>query len=133
MVSIPVISEKDLSNTLEGEFSLNIRLKNPNGTVYLTANDGAALKGFVRRSYSDSRELRGGSNKTIVNAPCVKLRISSLPEIPATGEYWLVGIPESSISNEVEWFNLDPKKAVEVNKNTGTVKMFLVKMQGGTA
>lgn len=132
MVSIPALSEKDLGDTLEGEFGIFISLKNPDGVIINTDINDKPLKGFMRRSYTDNRELRGNkADKTIINAPCVKLRISALAEIPASGEGWMVGIPESPIPNaDIEWYNLDPKKAVEVNKAKGTIKLFLAKMQG---
>ena len=132
MMSIPTLSEKDLSDTLEGEFGIFVSLKNPDGLIIDADINNKPLKGFVRRSYSDTREVRGGNNIAIINAPCVRLRMSSLPEIPVTGENWKIGIPLSSIPGvDIEWYNLDPKKAVEVNKNRGTIKLYLVKMQGG--
>jgi len=129
MISIPALSEKDLGETIEGEFGMPVTLISPDGTEINQTVDEKPLKGFVRRSYTDTREKSG--DKIIVNAPAVKLRITSLPELPKTGEKWLVGIPESPLNGAgIEYYGLDPKKPVEVNRNTGTVKLFLAKMRG---
>jgi hypothetical protein len=128
MVSIPALLEKDLRHTIEGEHSMQIILTSPDGITYVYANDGKPLRGFVRRSYADTREKSG--DRVIVNAPVVKLRVTSLVRVPATGEKWVVGIPESPLNGaDMELYELDPKKPVEVNRNTGTVKLFLAKMR----
>jgi len=133
MVNIPALSEMDLSDTLEGEFGMLISLRDPEGNIIDTTVNDKPLKGYMRRAYTDTRERRGGNNNdvTVINAPCIKLRMSSLSRIPTTGETWQVGIPESPIAGaDIEWYDLDPKKPVETNKGKGTVKLFLVKMQG---
>ena len=126
MLSIPALLEKDLGDTIEGEFGIPVTLISPNAT----GNDHTVtVKGFVRRSYADTREKSG--DKIVVNAPVVKLRITSLPQIPATGEKWQIGIPVGPLPGAIiEYFDLDPKKPVEVNRNTGTVKLFFAKMRG---
>jgi len=125
MISVSALAEKDLGDTLEGEFGMSVTLINPSGVKF------EKLKGFVRRSYADTREKSG--DRVIVNAPVVKLRITSLPEVPKTGEKWLVGIPESPLSGAgIELYDLDPKKPVETNAGTGTVKLFLSKMRSAS-
>jgi len=129
MISIPALLEKDLGDTIEGECGMPVSLITPGGAVIDQSANGGPLKGFVRRSYADTREKSG--DKVIVNAPVVKLRITSLTRIPATGEKWRIGIPESPLNGAaIELYELDPKKPVEVNRNTGTVKLFLAKMRG---
>ena len=137
MINIPALSEQDLGDTIEGEFGMLVSLKNPDGITIDTTIDGEPLKGFVRHSYTDTRERRGGSisnNIAVINAPCVRLRMSSLAEIPTTGKTWKIGIPVSPIEGaETEWYDLDPKRPVEVNKSRGTIKLFLARMQGSAA
>ena len=134
MISIPALSENDLGDTIEGEFGIPVILKSPGGVAIDMDANGSPLRGFVRRSYKDTRERRGETDVTVVNAPCVKLRLSSLSEIPETGADWIIGIPSGPQQGSgTDWYNLDPKKAVEVNKDKGTVKLFLAKMQGGAA
>jgi len=121
MLNIPALAESDLGDTIEGEFGVPVTLTSPGG-VEIT------LRGFVRRSYRDTREKSGDT--VIVNAPVVKLRLSSLPELPATGEKWIIGIPENPLDGAgMELYDLDPKKPVEVNRSKGTVKLFLAKMR----
>ena len=128
MISVPALAEADLGDTLEGECGAPVSLMSPDGALIDQSVNGGALKGFVRRSYTDTREKSG--DKVIVNAPVVKLRITSLAQIPATGEKWQIGIPESPLDGAgIEWYDLDPKKPVEANRNSGTVKMFLAKMR----
>jgi len=128
MISIPALSEMDLSDTIEGEFGLPVTLTSPGGVEINQTVDETPLKGYVRRSYKDTREKSGDT--VIVNAPAVKLRITSLSQIPATGEKWIIGIPESPIEGAaIEYYELDPKKPVEVNRSKGTVKLFLAKMR----
>jgi hypothetical protein len=133
LTSIPALSEKDLGDTIEGEFGVLVTLTNPDGVKIDQTVDGRPLKGFVRRSYKDTRDIGRGDKDTVtVNAPVVKLRITSLPELPVTGAKWLVGIPKSPLNgSDLEWYNLDPKKPVEANRGTGTVKLYLAKMQEG--
>jgi hypothetical protein len=135
LIPIPALSEKDLGDTIEGEHGILVSLANPGGVKINQTVDGKPLKGFVRRSYKDTRDIgRGDKDVVTVNAPVVKLRITSLSEIPVTGENWLVGIPENPREGaDFEWYNLDPKKPVETNRGTGTVKLYLAKMQGGAA
>jgi hypothetical protein len=128
MISVPALSEADLGDTIEGECGVRISLISPDGTTIDQSVNGGALKGFVRHSYTDTREKSG--DKVIVNAPVVKLRLTSLAQIPATGEKWRIGIPESPLAGAgIEWYDLDPKKPVEVSRGSGTVKMFLAKMR----
>jgi hypothetical protein len=134
LTSIPALSEKDLGDTIEGEFGVLVTLMNPDGVKIDQTVDGRPLKGFVRRSYKDTRDIGRGDKDTVtVNAPVVKLRITSLPELPVTGAAWLIGIPETPLNGaEFEWYSLDPKKPVETSSGTGTVKLYLAKMQGST-
>jgi len=130
MVSIPALAEKDLSHTVEGEHGTQIVLENPDGVKISQTVEGSPLKGFVRYSYKDVRDIgRGDKDIVTVNAPVVILRIKSLPELPVTGADWKVGIPENPHSLELEWFYLNPKKPVEASKGTGVVKLYLAKMR----
>jgi hypothetical protein len=135
MVSIPALSEKDLADTIEGEHGVQVYLESPEGVVITNTVDNRTLKGFVRRSYKDTRDIGRGDKDTVtVNAPVVKLRLSSLSKIPATGEEWIIGIPENPDgSGDFERYYLDPKKPVEVNKGTGTIKLFLGKTTKGNS
>jgi len=128
MISCSMLAEKDLGETIEGEFGKAVILITPDGTVINQTVDEKPLRGFIRRSYKDTREKSGDT--VIVNAPVVKLRITSLPELPATGEKWTIGIPESPLDGAgIEYYDLDPKKPVEINRSMGTVKLFLAKMR----
>jgi len=135
LISVPALSEKDLGDVIEGEFGALVLLKNPDGVFITDTTEGKPLKGFVRRSYKDTRDIGRGDKDTItVNAPIVKLRVTSLARVPATGENWQIGIPESPLEGaDFEWYSLDPKKPVEVNRGTGTVKLYLAKMQEGAS
>lgn len=130
MNSIPALVESDLEITIEGEFGLPVILKNPNDILIDETVDGRPLKGFVRRSYFDTRDQRGANDRTLINSPVVKLRLSSLPEIPTTGANWFIAIPEGPQDGAaMEWFFLDPNKPVEINRDKGTVKLFIVKVK----
>jgi len=137
MIPLPALAEKDAAHALEGEFGAPVALVTPGGVKIDKTADGKPLKGFVRRSYTETRNAgRGekGGDRVTVNAPAVKLRITSLAETPATGEAWLVGIPESPREgSSLEWYGLDPKKPVEANVGAGTVKLYLAKMREGAA
>ena len=125
MVSVPALAEKDLKDALEGEFGIPVALRSPEGAAVDATADGRPLRGFVRRSYPLALE---NGEKTVVNSPVVRLRASSLAEIPESGAEWLVGIPESPIEGAaLEWFRLDPAMPVERNKGRGTVKLYLAK------
>jgi len=130
MISAPALAENDLSDVIEGEFGLAVILKTPEGVPIEKTVDGKPLKGFVRHSYMDTRQQRGANEKAIINSPVVKLRLSSLRKIPASGEKWMIGIPESPRTDaEVVWYLLDSNRPIEMNRDKGTIKLFLVKMR----
>ena len=134
MIRVPALAEADLSGVIEGEFGLPVTLITPDGATVDKTVDGKPLTGFVRHSYTDTRQQRGGSEKTIINSPVVKLRLSSLSKMPATGEKWTVGIPESPRADAaLSWYILDANRPVEINRDRGTVKLFLARMRAEQA
>jgi hypothetical protein len=129
MISIPALAEKDLRRTLEGDFRVPVTLIAPDGVQYAQTADGQPLGGFVRHSYKDTRDK---GKEIIVDNPVVILRLASLPCPIATGEKWRVGIPENPRPAAAQvLFSIDPSYAVETNRDTGMVKLHLVKLKGG--
>jgi len=130
MIDANALVESDLGDTIEGEFGILITLISPTGISFKEKKGGGSLKGFVRHSYKDTRPQRGANDQVIINSPVVKFRLSSLPVIPETGAEWTIGISDKTISGaEIDWYLLDPNKPVEVNRDKGTVKLFLVKLR----
>ena len=91
MINLRELAEKDLAETLEGEWSLPVILIGPDGIKYDKTVDGRNLTGQVLYG---RREFNPDTGEEIfINTPVVTLRISSLVRVPADTECWGVKIP----------------------------------------
>lgn len=85
--------ERDLGESVEGEWKVPVELTSPDGQVqrYSLNNPTERLGGqvlyFSRQTNPETGEM------IIVNQPVVSLRISSLIRVPAAGENWFIRMP----------------------------------------
>lgn len=108
-------SERCLGETLEGAFSLPVRLIDPSGVTHIYAKNsttrlirGQVVLDTLKRSDQVDTEYFGD---IFVQTPSVTLRRSSLPRVPANGEFWVVQIPQSLDDNpEYESYMLESPK-----------------------
>lgn len=91
MANLRVLAEKDLGQTLEGEYGLPVELRDPDGVKITTsANDGSPLVGQIM---IDTVEITETEQNVVNTNPIVVLRVSSLSRVPKAGEDWHVRIP----------------------------------------
>jgi hypothetical protein len=84
MINLREQAERDLADTLEGEFALPIRLIDPDG----------AKQDVEGQVVFDTIELDPSSGaEQVVHKPVATVRRSSLSRVPEAGEAWAVQIP----------------------------------------
>jgi hypothetical protein len=95
MGNLRAIVERDLAETLEGDFGLPIRLVSPEGVTQIySANDPEKL--LMGQVLYDSAIIDAQTGMDmVVHEPVVSLRRTSLDSIPtcAPGKNWLIKIP----------------------------------------
>jgi hypothetical protein len=129
MENLRTLAEKDLRDTLEGEFGLPVVLIVGDGASsarYDKTTDGRPLVGQVLWSQPTINPDTG--EKIAIYAPVVTLRRSSLPRVPKSGEDWIVLLPEGPADTGVPSvaYRMDPAYAVEGGKSLGKVRIPLV-------
>jgi hypothetical protein len=118
--------ERDLGDTIEGEFGVPVTLISPDGETVNTTADGRPLLGKVRWSQPEVNPETGVA--VAVPNPVVTLRRSSLSRVPATGENWGVIIPSGPRPGaEPAAYTLDADYAIEGGQTLGKVRLPLVK------
>lgn len=90
--------EKDLKDSLEGEFKVPVELTGPDGItqIYSENDPGELLGGQVL--YFSKEENPETGEIIIIDNPVVSLRISSLKRVPADGETWYIKMPISPVA-----------------------------------
>lgn len=126
--------EKDLGESLEGEFGIAIELTSPDGEqqIYSKNNPTELLKGqvlyFSRRMDPETGEA------IIVNNPVVSLRISSLYRVPLAGENWFIKMPTSPKADaEKENFVFTATRAPEHGTDIGFMRIYPQRIEDSEA
>lgn len=148
MTNLRQLAEKDLGQTLEGEFKVPVELIGPDGVLYTTAQNllvcgavGSICGGLNIVSGVTSGSLGGQvlydrvrtnpdtGEEMVVPEPIVVLRRSSLPRVPKSGEKWIVRIPTNiSDFNSLENFSLSATRATEGGRSIGFIRLYLTKV-----
>jgi len=121
-------AEKDLATTLEGEWSLPVRLCSPDGVWYDRTSDNRLLVGQVL--YDIVRLDPDSGDKVTVSVPVVTLRRSTLTRLPEPGENWIVEIPESPypLAPKVQYV-LSPTRPPEGGRSLGFIRLYLQQVE----
>jgi len=129
MTNLRSLVEKDLSQTIEAEFSTPVILISPTTGERITQSvDGRTLVGRVLFSHKEISPETG--EPIIVPTPVVTLRTSSLKQVPKSGEVWAVIIPESARENApLKNYVTDASGVVEDVKNFGLINLYLVEAE----
>lgn len=107
--------ERDLGDTVEGEFQSPVILTAPDGTVQ-------SGKGSVRYDYV---QVSPSGDQVVVKMPMVVLRISSWTRVPSGNEQWGIQIPASAGNQNMKQFVIDGKtKAPERADSIGYILLF---------
>ena len=95
MINLREQIERDLADSLEGEWKVPVELTTPDGQrqIYSVNNPSARLGGQVL--YFSRQENPVTGEAMIINQPVVTLRVSSLIRIPRAGETWFIRMPVS--------------------------------------
>ncbi|MGD9157295.1 MAG: hypothetical protein PVG39_02720 [Desulfobacteraceae bacterium] len=125
MENLRAAVEKDLYDSLEGEFGLPVELISPDGEsqIYSKNNPTELLKGQVL--YFSSRENPETGETIIVNNPVVSLRISSLDRVPQAGETWIIKMPLSPIEDaDKTTLTFTPTRSPEHGTDIGFIRIY---------
>ena len=125
MESLRRTLERDMYDTLEGEWKMPVELTSPDGVtqIYSANNPFELLGGQVL--YSSRRESPETGEIIVVNQPVVTLRVSSLVRIPKAGEKWYIKIPtgyEPNATKQSFVFTLD--RSPENGNDMGFIKIY---------
>lgn len=118
-------AELDLSETLEGEFSMPVEITSPDGIMqkFNANNPSALLRGQVR--YTCQRLNPETGEIMVVEQSYIGLRKSSLIRVPKPGEKWYIKYPISPVAGaDMVSFLFSPTRAPENIDNLGIVKMY---------
>ena len=125
MINLRALAERDLSQTIEGEFAVPVVLISPQGERITQTTGGKPLCGRVLWTRKEISPDTG--EPVVVPAPVVTLREASLPRVPKTGEKWYVQIPSSPrLGSPMADYLLDMTAAVELGKSLGVINLPLV-------
>lgn len=124
--------EKDLLDTIEGDWAIPVKLKGPDGTEYSTsANSPDPLSPLpLRGQYIGEDARRQDMPDTeyyghyVVNTPTVTLRVSSLQVVPKEGELWVVIVRAFNHPNAPEKVYV-VESARRDNGTLGLITLFL--------
>ena len=116
--------ERDLAVTLEGDYGVAVTLVDSDGTVYATNTLGKPIMG---RLVYDHAEVNAANGETvIVHSPCLTLRTSTLPRVPAFNERWMIKVPKSVTDPTASLFFLDADRPPVDSASIGFKKYYLV-------
>lgn len=125
MINLRALAEKDLSQTIEAEFSIPVVLISPQGERITETKYGKPLAGRVL--YERKEVSPDTGEPVVVPAPIVTLRESSLTVIPKTGEKWFVQIPSGPrLDSPMSNYLVDVSAAVEIGRSLGVINLPLV-------
>ena len=114
--------ERDLAVTLEGDYGDAATLVGPDGTVYTTNTLGKPIAG---RLVYDHAEVNANGETVIVHSPCLTLRTSTLPRVPAFNERWMIKVPKSVTDPTTSLFFLDADRPPVDSSSIGFRKYYL--------
>ena len=128
MKNLRELANSDLKTTLEGEWSLPVRLCDPAGIWYDLTADNRMLTGQVL--YDIVRLNPENGDRMTVPVPVVSLRRDSLVRIPVPGENWIVEIPSSPYpSAPRKQFSLNPTRPPEGGASLGFIRLYLQEVE----
>jgi hypothetical protein len=133
MENLRAAIEKDLADSIEGEFLIEVELTAPNGeTQIYSKNDpdkklGGQVLYYTRRENPETGEI------IVVNEPVISLRISSLNIVPKSGETWYIKMPISPvIGAEKKDFIFTPTRAPQDGFDIGFLKIYPQRIKSTT-
>lgn len=122
--------EKDLGESIEGEWKIDVELTDPDGNVQtMSANDPTKTLGGQVLYFSQPVNPITGE-VMIVNMPVVSLRVSSLDRVPANGEKWFIRMQVSPLAGaDKVSFVFTGTKAKEHGTDIGFLRIYPQKIE----
>ena len=123
MIKLREQIEKDLRESLEREWKVDIELTSPDGDVqvYSKNNPSEKLGGQILYFTKATDPVTGES--IIVHQPVAVIRISSLDRIPQSGENWYIKMPTRP-GGVKESFVFTGDKAIEDGTDIGFIRIY---------
>lgn len=125
MENLRLTVERDLHETLEGEWKIPVELTSPDGVtqIYSLNNPTELLGGQVLYFTKSENPVTG--EMMIVNQPVVTLRKSSLVRVPQDGEKWFLKMPIDPIENaDYESFVFTETRSHEDGTDIGFIRIY---------
>lgn len=117
--------ERDLYDSVEGEWKVPVELTSPDGQVqmYSVNNPTERLGGQVL--YFTRRENPETGEPIIVNQPVVALRASSLIRVPQSGERWFIRMQTApTVGAPIRSFVFTETRAIENGTDIGFIRIY---------
>ncbi len=130
MENLRAAIEKDLNDSLESEWKIDVELTSPDGEKQTKSKNDPAetLGGMVQ--YFSQRENPVTGEIEVVNQPVVSLRISSLDRVPEQGEKWYIKMPISPVAEaDKVSFVFTPTRAFEHGTDIGFMRIYPQKIE----
>jgi len=116
MTDLRALAETHLSITLEGDWSKEVILTDPDGAVQ-------TVRGQILYDKTVMNPVTGQDQ--VVNEPVVTLRISSLTRVPQKRERWFIKMPDSPVLGApIRDFVLDGGRAPEGGGAIGYIRLY---------
>jgi len=125
VISLREQIEKDLHDTMEGEFRMTVELTSPDGEKQTYSKNNPSEKLVCYSRYSSLSLNPETGEMVIVNKPAVCLRITSLDRVPVSGERWFIKFATSPVSGApLQTFVFTPDRAIEHGQDIGYIKIY---------
>jgi len=129
MPNLRVRSAQDARYLNAKDWGLPVNLISPDGITYDTdIITGDQLKALTI-SYDRTTIVPETGEDVVVPDLIVTLSRLSLEQIPQSGEFWIVEIPESPTSDIMKKFMISPTKAVEGGKSNEYIRLYLQEVE----
>ena len=117
--------ERDLGESIEGEWKMPVELTSPDGQVQrYSLNNPSELLGGQVLYFSKQMNPETGE-MIVVDQPSVSLRISSLIRVPAAGENWFIRMPTyPPVGAPMRSFVFTPTHAPEHGTDIGFIRIY---------
>ena len=125
MIALREQIEKDLIDTIEGEFRMTVELTSPDGEKQTMSKNNPTEKLYGYSRYSSLSLNPETGEMTIVNKPVMILRITSLNRVPVSGERWFIKFATSPVAGSpLQSFVFTPDRAIEHGQDIGFIKIY---------
>jgi hypothetical protein len=125
MENLRAAIERDLGDSIEGEFGMVVQLTSPDGITQIYKKGSSSVLLTGQCLYSSRRENPDTGLPEIVDQAVVTLRVSSLDRVPLPGENWYVKFATSPVVGApLRGFVASSDRAPEHCQDIGFIKLY---------